>query len=158
MTLGAVWAIQGSICAEEDPNKPAAPPATEPVKEAPPREAAQSPQTTPPVSTIAGSADYVEAFLDYRLGIQLKIESAWANYVQSYRGSLQRGRAVFTYHVNPDGKITLVEPKPGTANPSFVALAHRTIVEANKELVPFPEKIRSYHSSGYFNQVAFTLK
>jgi hypothetical protein len=99
----------------------------------------------------------VEVFLDYRLEIQRRIEEAWAGYLKTYRGSLPRGRAVFAYHVNPDGKITLVEPKGG-GHPTLTALAHRTIIEANAELVAFPEIIRARHPSGYFNQIAFALK
>jgi hypothetical protein len=59
--------------------------------------------------------------------------------------------------VNPDGKITLVEPQGG-GHPTLAALAQRAIIEANAKLVPFPEIIRARHPAGYFNQIAFVLK
>lgn len=134
-------------------SEPADPAAMPPLNPAPaPAAAAPS-----PAPFAAPASTYVEEFLDYRLEIQRRIEEAWAGYLKTYRGSLPRGRAVFAYHVNPDGKITLVEPKGG-GHPTLTALAHRTIIEANAELMAFPEIIRARHPSGYFNQIAFALK
>lgn len=117
--------------------------------------AAQAESGTP--SSVVGTS-YVEVFLDYRLAIQTKIETAWAEYLRTFRGSVPRGRAVFTYHVNPDGKITLIEPRQG-GNPVITALAHRAIVEANNTtMIPFPDQVRERHASGYFNQIAFVLR
>jgi len=116
-----------------------------------------APAPAPAPAPVAAPSSYVEEFLDYRFDIQRKIEAAWEGYLKTYRGSLPRGRAVFTYHVNPEGKITLVEPKTG-GHPTLTALAHRTIIEANAKLVAFPEAVKSKHPSGYFNQVAFALK
>jgi hypothetical protein len=139
-----------SVSAWSEQADPAAMPSLDP----PPSPAASAPAAAPlPVP----AASYEEAFLDYRLEIQRRIQEAWAGYLKTYRGSLPRGRVVFSYHVNADGKITLVQPKGGGQTP-LTALAQRAIIEANAELVPFPEIIRARHPAGYFNQIAFVLK
>jgi|GEM_PF-2148816 len=122
--------------------------------------AAPAPAETskPAVATLQGESAYVVDFLDYRLEIQLKIEKIWGNYLAKFGSQLKRGRAVFAYHVNPDGKITLVEPAGKTVDKDLAVLAHRSIVEANKVMVPFPPSVKAKHPSGYFNQIAFTVK
>lgn len=123
--------------------------------------AAPAPAAPPPAvpDAAAGSERaYIESFLEYRLAVQLKIEEAWAGYLDKFRHVLPRGRVAFTYHVNPDGKITLVEPRDGSKNSPVLALAHRSIVEANKVPAPLPEAVRTRHPSGYFNQIAFAVK
>jgi outer membrane biosynthesis protein TonB len=111
-----------------------------------------------PVPATAGAGSYVEDFLDYRVDIQSRVEGIWAEYLAQYGKQLKRGRAVFTYHVNPDGKVTLVESVVSAKYPAISALAHRTILEANKKMEPFPSSVKAKHPSGYFNQIAFAVK
>lgn len=112
----------------------------------------------PVVAVSPAEASYVVDFLDYRLEIQLKIEKIWADYLAKYGTQLKRGRAVFNYHVNPDGKVTLVESSAKPLDKGLAVLAHRSILEANKVMVPFPTTVKAKHPSGYFNQIAFTVK
>lgn len=120
--------------------------------------AAPAEASKPVVAVSPAEAGYVVDFLDYRLEIQLKIEKIWADYLAKYGKQLKRGRAVFSYHVNPDGKVTLVESANKPLDKDLTVLAHRSIVEANKVLVPFPTSVKAKHPSGYFNQIAFTVK
>jgi hypothetical protein len=106
----------------------------------------------------AGEREYIESFLEYRLQVQLKVEEAWQMYLDKFRNSLPRGRVGFSYHVNPDGKITLVEPKEGIKDNPVMILAHRAIIEANQAPAPFPPSVRARHPSGYFNRIAFAVK
>lgn len=112
-------------------------------------------QDASPAMTIHPS--YIEDFLDYRLQIQRKIESHLNDYLRTYQGSVPKGRATFTYHVNSQGAITLIEMK-STTHSTVSALAHRAIAAANQQQIPFPESVRQRHTSGYFNQIAFVLR
>ncbi|MDX6766979.1 MAG: hypothetical protein SFU85_09320 [Candidatus Methylacidiphilales bacterium] len=115
--------------------------------------AAEAPAATP--SAVSG---YVEDFLDYRFDVQTKMENVWEGYMEKYGRQLKRGRATFSYHVNPDGKVTLVESPAKKVDPAILALAHRTIIEANQMPVPFPASVRQKFPSGYFNGIVFTVK
>jgi hypothetical protein len=138
--------------AEEKTTAPAETAASEkPAAKAEAKPPAQAPSA-------AGAGTYVEDFLEYRLDIQSRVEGIWADYLAQYGKQLKRGRAVFTYHVNPEGKVTLVESAATAKHPAITALAHRSIVEANKKMEPFPSSVKLKHPSGYFNQIAFAVK
>ena len=119
----------------------------------PPAEAAK-----PAAIKSAEGDGYVVDFLDYRLEIQTRIENIWTDYLTKYGSQLKRGREVFSYHVNPDGKVTLVKVDRKGPESDLAVLAHRSIIEANKKMVPFPASVKEKHPSGYFNQIAFAVK
>lgn len=155
-----IFSVMGANAEEGAATPMSAPDASTAAVPASPDAPAPTPETKPaaPAAAAVPAGAYVEDFLNYRLEIQLKIESVWADYLGKYGRQLKRGRAVFTYHVNPDGKITLVETKGVPKDQAISVLAHRSIVEANKKTEPFPASVKAKHPSGYFNQVAFAVK
>ncbi|MEM6820840.1 MAG: hypothetical protein AAF558_02700 [Verrucomicrobiota bacterium] len=125
-----------------------------------PEKAKEEAQSTLPA--FASSPEFLFSFLEYRYGIHRRVVKRWEGLLMENQGKVLAGKITLDYFINPQGFITIIEPKSGFAEPpresNMEKLAKYALALENESPTAFPEVVKEAYPNGYFYQITLSLK